>query len=227
MPKRSLYKYFSMQEYADKFIDGELYFQTLSHFKSIEDNGVRGDHLEGVSVFEPATGLAVSNLTTGQSFVLEGYRFESAAQADHIYVFCMASTFSDRIAEQFGAVACVEVIDTPKLCSLATNSLPPGFIVPPVNNKRHLGHKVRYYDPAEPPETRWALPELVAISKRLDFSWQNEFRLVFGRPSTFDFENTKLAFTTGENKESKLSSASQPVSVRIGNISTICKLHRF
>ena len=227
MPKHTLYKYFSKLEHKDKFLDGELYCQPLSHFQAIEDNNVRGDRVEGVSSFEPMTGLAINNLTTGHSFVLEGHKFESAAQSDQIYVFCLTSTFSDRIAQGFDAVACVQILDVPKFCSLSTSGLPPDFIVPSVDKMRRIGHKVRYYDPVEPPGTRWALPELIAISKRMEFSWQDEFRLVFGRPSVFNFQNTQLKLTKGDITEPKLFNTSSPVSVQIGNISSFCKVHKF
>jgi hypothetical protein len=41
--RRSLFKYFSEEKYADTFRDGQLLFRALSYFRDVEDRQVRGD----------------------------------------------------------------------------------------------------------------------------------------------------------------------------------------
>ena len=57
--RRSLYKYFSEQKYAEAFLDGQMLFRSLAYFRDTED-AVRGDEYEGTSKFLPDSGLAVS-----------------------------------------------------------------------------------------------------------------------------------------------------------------------
>ena len=41
--RRSLFKYFSEEKYAEAFRDGQLLFRALSYFRDVEDRQVRGD----------------------------------------------------------------------------------------------------------------------------------------------------------------------------------------
>ena len=225
--KHSLFKYLPNTQRVDALLGGEIFCQSLRYFQLIEDGQVRGDTKEGTSVFEPPIGLAINKLTNGESFILKDHRFESAANTDHIYAFCMGTSLNDQLAKEFKAVACVEILDIQKFCTLATRNLAPDFSLPTVDKKPRIGHRVRYYDPAEPPSTRWALPELIAISKRKCFSWQEEFRLVFGKRTVFDFMNAKYELKTGETGTSQLASTSPPVVIQIGNIESFSKVHCF
>jgi hypothetical protein len=221
----SLYRYFSDSRWAGLFCSGEIYCNPLSYFQKIEDNQARGDSKEGVSVFEPTNGLTINNLTSGNSFVLDGHSFQSAARAEQIYVYCMSLYPSNTLANKFNAVVCIEIRDVPKFCSLAEQNLPKGFALPAVSRRLRIGHKVRYYDVAEPPSNLWALPELMAISKRKHYSWQNEFRLVFGRQGVFDFQKAEQTIQKSKaDKERSLSTVS-PIILQIGDISKLCKIH--
>src|SRR5258706_5818187 len=104
--KRSLYKYFTEQKYAEEFLDGKMLFRSLAYFRDDED-AARGDEYEGTSKFLPDGGLLVHNQTTGITSTLP-MAFESSVKADEIFVYCFSRTLSVEIARKFNAVACVE-----------------------------------------------------------------------------------------------------------------------
>jgi hypothetical protein len=225
--KHSLYKLLPSPERVDKLLSGEVYCPMLGYFQSLEGNQDQGDPKEGVSVFQPSNGLTINKMKTGEQFVLGGHSFESAVNTGQIFVFCMSLSLNHKLAQTFNSFACVEISDVAKFCSMVTSNLRNEFALPPVDNRPRIGHKVRYYDHAEPPGTRWALPELIAISKRKHFSYQEEFRLIFGRQPVFNFANTKMEIKFGESKAPEPTSTETPVAIQIGNISSFCKVHRF
>jgi hypothetical protein len=225
--KRSLYKLLPSLERVEKLLSGQIYCETLNYFQALEAHQDQGDPKEGVSVFRPSDGLVINKVETGEQFILDGHSFESAANTGQIFVFCTSLSLNYKLAQTFNSFACVEILDVAKFCSLVTHNLRSEFVLPPVDNRSRIGHKVKYYDDAEPPGTRWALPELIAISKRKHFSYQDEFRLIFGRQPVFNFENTKMEVKFGESKTPDLASVESAAVIQIGNISSFCKVHKF
>lgn len=108
---RSLFKYYDDRRWADGFLEGRLRFQTLSRFREWEEQAVRGNRNEGTSLFAPEKGLEVTNFTQGTKFVMPAHQFASAVRQDEIFVFCLSRTLSRRLWDEFGAVACVEILD--------------------------------------------------------------------------------------------------------------------
>ena len=227
MTKNNLFKYLARKEWVKDFLDGALYCQTLQYFQTIEENDVQGDSKEGVSVYQPPTGLQINNLTTGKSFILDNYQFESGAVSSRIHTFCMSRTLSEIIAKKFEAIACAEIIDVRQFCTFVEKNLPAGFVLPYVDNRVRIGHRIRYYDPSETAGNRWALPELIAISKRQKYAWQQEFRLVFGRTGAFDFEHVNIQLKQSEKGGASQQETADPVILQMGDISNICKIHWF
>ena len=226
MKKRSIFRYIP-KERVQRFLAGEVYCNSLKYFQQIEDEDVRGDSKEAISILKPKSGLQINNLTTTNSFMLKGWQFESAANANEIYVYCMSQNMSDRLATEFEATACVELLDVEKFCSMVERNLPAGFIVPSINSRTRVGHRVRYYDVADPPGNLWALPELIAISKRKHYDWQAEFRLVFGKSGVFDVEKVKLQLTNVQQDGQVSTETSEPIVLQIGDISDICRVRYF
>lgn len=226
MKKRSVFKYLP-KEFVPNLLAGEIYCNSLQYFQKYEDDGVRGDSKEGVSVHKPSTGLQMNNLTTGRSFTLEDWQFESSAISNQIYVFCMSLNMSDRLEMEFKSTACVEIYDVEKFCYLVTKNLPLGFALPSIDRRLRVGHRVRYYDDSVAPGNRWALPESIAISKRKQYGWQEEFRLVFGKSGVFDFERVNLQLSNGQQSSQNPIDMSPPIILQIGDISGLCKIHYF
>ncbi len=206
---------------------GNLFCNPLQYYRKIENDGIQGDAFEGIASYEPFGGLLINNISQGNSFTLNEQRFESSLERKEIYVCCLSTELSLTIANRFGAIACIEITDVPKFCDLASQALPRGMIVPAVQSNPRIGHRVRYYTPNNPPGILWALPELIAISKRIDFAWQQEFRLVFGAKGSFEFETADNRISNSPKPLIADANSYPARCLTVGNISGICKIHSF
>ena len=227
MNHRRLFRYITHPEWVTEFLQGRLYCNGLHTFQTIEDENVRGDQYEGIGLHRPQDGLQINNLTTGKSFVLPGYQFESSLAAKQINILCLSNIKSELLACRFGAQACIEIVEPKAFCDLASAGLPNGYELPNVEGRNRIGHKVRYYDLNSPPANLWALPELLAISKKMEFSWQDEFRLVFGKKGSFEFESAQLQLNQSGLVARSSAQVPDPQILELGDISHICKVYRF
>ncbi len=157
--RRRLYKYFSDRKWADAFLEGEVFFNSLSYFRDYEDEAVRGDQNEGTSIYQPVGGLVGFNHTQGKPFVLPNYSFNTTAKQDEIFVFCASRIFSEELGNRFQAAACIEV-PTRIFCHRVKAALP--------SSASFFARRVDYYKVTEEPKERWALPDLIATSKLQD-----------------------------------------------------------
>ena len=123
---RSLCKYFDDRRWAEAFLNGDMRFQTLAAFCHWEEQGVRGDRNEGTAFFAPDAGLEITNQTQGTRFRMPAHRLVSAVRHDEIFVFCLSRTWSRRLWDEFGAIACVEIFDIPAFCARVAAGLPEG-----------------------------------------------------------------------------------------------------
>ena len=176
---RSLCKYFDDRRWAEAFLNGDMRFQTLAAFCHWEEQGVRGDRNEGTAFFAPDAGLEITNQTQGTRFRMPAHRLVSAVRHDEIFVFCLSRTWSRRLWDEFGAIACVEIFDIPAFCARVAAGLPEGARMGGKPGRERIGRRVEYYRPEDADGTRWALPDQIACSKLDAYEWQDEFRLVF------------------------------------------------
>jgi hypothetical protein len=227
MSSARLFKYFAKFEYLELFLGGVLYCNPLQFFLKLDSEGIQGDDFEGIASFQPADGLQISNITQGTTFSLNGHRLESSLEEKEIYICCFSTALNERIASAFKAVACIEITDVPAFCKLASKALPINFYLPTVYSSPRIGHKVRYYNPRNPPNNLWACPELIAISKRTSYAWQQEFRLVFGSEMAFEFESADYRLTSGLRPAFLPNTTRDAVKLELGSISKICKVHNF
>ena len=212
--RRSLYKYFTEQKYAEAFLDGQMLFRSLAYFRDYED-AVRGDEYEGTSKYRPAGGLIVNNLTQGTTFTLQ-MAFESSAKAKEIFVYCVSRTLSKELAEEFNAVACVEITNIGRLCARIHAALPP--------TATFKARRVDYYSPTEV-DSRWALPDDIATSKLDEWRGQDEFRFIFSFTDALGFEKVELRLIDRKNRP-----AAQPEEhishvLTVRSLRDICILH--
>ena len=223
--KRSLFRYYAEQKWADAFVDGRMRFWSLSYFRDREDKGVRGDANEGTGIFAPEGGLEINNHTQGTRFSMPAHAMTSRAVCDDIFVFCASSTFSARLWDEFGACVCIEITNVPALCSRVTAALPEGTKFPGRPGRERLGQRVEYYQTSDAADTRWALPDRIASSKLRDYAWQNEFRLVFSTTGALDFQN--LAFTLEPRDAVALPAAADHPNrdIAAASLRDICRVH--
>jgi hypothetical protein len=73
---------------------GSLRFRTLAYYCDYEEQQVREDDNEGMSVFRPAGGLDISNQTQRLPFVEPDSAFESEVKAGEIFVCCLSRSIT-------------------------------------------------------------------------------------------------------------------------------------
>lgn len=219
----SFYKYI-LAKYVEDFVkNGAVRFRSLSYFRDYEEAQIRGDEFEGTKLYRPQQGLEVTNITTQEKSILP-HSFESTANEDDIFIFCLSTAFSMDLAKQFQASACVEILN------------PGGFIAgvraallrrPSIKSKKLVHGEVKYYAPDEPPIVDWALPDRIAMSKLSIYRPQQEYRIAFAVNDAFGVENTRLRLVSpGERRFPRTDTHPERL-FKLGNLSKLCKVHRF
>lgn len=214
--RHSLFRYFDQRQWADAFLNGNLLFRPLSYFRSYEDQ-IRGDTNEGVAVFEPAGGLVITNHTKGTTFTLPGHRLESAVRQDEIFVYCLSRVRTAELAAEFGSIICVEIRNIPEFCRRVQVAMPVGA--------EYVARRVEYYKATDAANPRWALPDMIAMSKLDVYSRQAEFRLAFSTTGAMDFENVTLQLVHGDGEPPPRPPAPDHHPVLVGSLWDICRLH--
>ncbi len=219
---QSLYKYLP-NKYVNDFVHkGAVLFRSLSYFRDYED-AQRGDEFEGTKIYRPQKGLEITLTATQEKIVLP-HSFESTANADDIFVFCLSTTLSTELASQFRADTCVEILNPTKFIAGIRAAL---LRRPSIKNKMLVHDKVKYYTPDEPPIVDWALPERIAMSKLDSYHPQQEYRIAFSINDAFRVENTQLRLVSaGERKVARATAYPERL-FKLGNLAKICKIHTF
>jgi hypothetical protein len=225
MSKR-LFRFFDDARWAEQMVLGSLRFRTLAYYRDYEEQRVRGDDNEGVSVFRPDQGLEIDNQTQRRQFVQVDGAFEAEIRAGEIFVYCLSRSDTSRIREEFNARACVEIRNVAEFCRRVEKAL-PGAIFGGRPSRERVGYRVEYYDAADPPGARWACPDLIACSKLRSYSWQEEFRLLFSTTDALKFQKVELRIVRGRPKRPHGVSQHHERIVQIGDLSGIANLHVF
>src|SRR5260370_3645940 len=217
--RHSLYKYFTDRRWADAFVNGEVFFNSLAYFRDYEDENVREDKNEGNSVYRPAGGLFITNHTQAKTFTLPDFAFESTANQEEILVFCVSRSLTEELRKRFKAVACVEIFKVQTLCERIKRALPP--------HATFRTGRVDYYDPNEAPNPRWALPDQIAMSKFKSYEWQDEFRFVFCLTDALAFETPASRLLKGVPRQCLKPAEHHSHLLKVLSLSDICRLHEF
>ncbi len=191
--KRSLFKYFSEQKYAEAFLDGHVLFRSLAYLRDNEDT-VRGDQYEGTSKFLPDGGLLIHNQTQKTIFTLPA-AFESSVKAHEIFVYCLSRSLSAEIAQQFNAIACVEITKIATFCARIQAALPA--------TATFKARAVDYYPQSQGSNPRWALPDSIATSKLDIWSSQDEYRFIYSLTDALGFENVQLSLVDRKERPAR------------------------
>jgi hypothetical protein len=215
--RQSLYKYFTDRKWADAFLDGGVFFRSLAYFRDYEDDGVRKDKNEGTAIFRPDNGLEINNLTQGTKFTLPGYAFESSANQEEIFVFCTSRLLNDEMLTRFKSSTCVEILKIQSFCTRIRNALP--------ETAKLRSGRVEYYEENQGGSPRWALPDMIALSKLKSYEWQNEYRFIFCLSNALDFEKGSLRLVKGQTREVPIPSEHHDYPVRTRSLRDICRLH--
>jgi hypothetical protein len=215
-------KFYDEERHADQFMAGELYLNTLSHFKKIERESGDGrtDSTEGVAMWWQPDDISIKlNIPgIGETEItkkdLAGPVATSFDYHNYLHIFCLYAVHTTGFKFVGGKVEC-SAEDAEKLrqqLKIDERCLKFGkfaVVTPAVSFLNHLGealksqgHKVKgklvkYYD-----ETTFhgSIPrEEIPFRKQKRFSYQQEFRLCVYPTVMVD----------------------SPITIKIGNISSI------
>ncbi|HXN19063.1 MAG TPA: hypothetical protein VN875_12065 [Candidatus Binatus sp.] len=191
----------------------------MAYFRDLEDQNVREDEHEGVSVYHPTEGLQINNQTQKTQFTMKDFSFEARVKQKEIFVYCVSRLLSDELRGRFKAVACVEILKTPTLCERMKIALPHTAIF--------RAGRVEYYHRSEGPTPRYALPDLIARSKFDSYRWQSEFRFLFSLTDALEFEKAEYRFVKGEAREGPKPEEHIKYLVATRSLRDICRQHIF
>lgn len=223
--KRSLFRYYAERKWADAFLNGRMRFWSLRYFRDLEDKGVRGDVDEVKAIFAPEGGLEITNHTQGTRFTLPAHSLISRAAGNDIFVFCLSRMLSARLWDEFGACVCIEITDVAGFCSRVVAALPEGARFPGRPGRERLGRRVEYYETSDAADTRWALPDRIALSKLRRYARQDEFRLVFSTSGALDFQKVSLTLEPREAAPPPNAEYHQNRDIDAANLRDICRVH--
>ena len=219
----SLYKYLPAKYVEALVRDGAVLFRSLSYFRDYEDAQVRGDEFEGTRLHRPQNGLEITLTATQQKVVLP-HSFESSANEDDIFVFCLSTVLSADLAAQFQASACVEICNPSRLIAGVRAALSRR---PSIKSKMLVHGEVKYYTPDQPPIVDWALPERIAMSKLSDYIPQQEYRIAFAVNDAFRVENTRLRLVSPGALRAPRATSHPERLFKLGSFAKLCKVHHF
>ena len=218
-----LYKYIPAK-YVDAFVRrGEVLFRALSYFRDYEDEQIRGDEFEGTRLHRPKDGLEITLTKTQEKIVLP-HSFESAANEDDIFVFCLSTILSPQLAVQFKAGACIEIHRPARFIFEIRAALARR---PSIKSKMLVHGVVKYYIQEDPPIVDWALPERIAMSKLRRYEYQHEYRVAFAVNDAFRVENTRLRLITPDERRPPRSHVHPERLLKLGSLTAACRVHRF
>lgn len=219
--KRSLYKYVPKLDYAQSFLSGKVFHQTLGYFRDYEDSNAKqviGDEFESTHIFRPTGGLQINNLTNDTSSLLD-MGFESSVRAGEIYVFCVSLEMTEALRKEFEARACVEIMNRPAFRKRWQDALP--------QDAKHFARRVQYYEPDDLPGNIWPQPRRIATTKLSRFRNQREFRFGFSTKGALDFGESTQQLIDRKARPDPKRDEHYNMTIDVGDLNDICKLHIF
>jgi len=224
--KKRLYRFFDQVNWAQQMMQGVTRFRSLAYYRDYEEREVRGDSQEGTSVYEPQSGLVITNQTRQTESVQRDASFESEVRSGEIFIYCLSKVDTPRIREAFNAVSCVEIINVPAFLRRIEKALGGASFGGRPGHER-IGHPVEYYPPDAPPGARWACPDLIACAKFDGYAWQHEYRLLFSFTDALKFENVELRIVGRKTERAVDASQHHVHQIAVGPLHDIALLHVF
>jgi hypothetical protein len=216
-----LYRYLDPSR-VDSFVrDGSLLMRSLSYYRDYEDAGVRADPFEGTLAHRPQGGLKATMVESGEVRSL-AYTFESTAREDDIFVYCVSSELSPDIARKFETSVCVEIHKPVQFLHRLRTAL---GLRSRMRVSALVHGEVRYYEMHEPPIVDWALPERIAMRKPSHLSWQSEYRFSVPCGEAFAVENVSVKLVPLGAMRPPRANAHPSISLKLGDLSKVCKVH--
>ena len=211
----AFYKFMN-SKHLESFLDGGIYCQPLSYYQRHEAQGSVGDKHEAMRIFAPSGGLEIHNITTNTRFTLPA-AFLSELVANEIYVFCVSLRDADptTIDKYYDTTVHIQnVRKFTRRLRTAVQSLSGDMVL--------LSRPVSYYGVADPPDVNWALPDVIATSKRTCFASQVEHRFAIASRKLMKIGSAIQKIQFGELVHDKETPISNPTIVNVGDMRDIC-----
>lgn len=216
----SLYKYMS-STYLRAFLEGEVLFRTLAYYQAYEADQVRGDRFEGAHVYKSSGGLPINNLTAG-AFQRLDMHFRTIVQTKEIFIFCASLLNSVKLARDFKADVCIEIV-RPDIFEAKIRSALRNRVL--TRKFKLVQGPVIYREFDEPSGIGWALPDRIAMTKGCNYAYQCEHRFLFGRARLFNVENVKAELVSNDLEPPMAESHATDHFLQLGDLAKICKIH--
>ena len=190
---RVLVKLYDRKEYADTFLDGVVFANTVAHFRALESEEIRSDEDEGVAIFPLTEGMKLTITPSGGETVLPPLTLDESDFGEpptlrprwfdtlNIFSMVLADTHWDAgklyfavpdPVHRFGRFA-VAILDTKEFLRRVEKAVEE-------RNYRLSYKRVEYYDPAIGIRTDPTTVDPL-FKKRDRYQAEREFRLVIAR----------------------------------------------
>lgn len=200
-----------------------MLFRSLAYFRDYEDAETRqviGDRYEGTQTSMPEGGIIARARETGVAVkFIDPFAFNAVVDAGDILVFCVSHSFTPELVRDFGAIACVEIVNKSGFFQRLIPALPP--------NAKFASGSVEYYDNARGPdalkELLAASPEKIVRSKLRHFANQDEYRFAFSETTALNAGNARYCLR--EFRPAPDPNEHHSKLLQLGSLRDICKLH--
>ena len=188
-----LVKLYDRKEYADAFLDGVMFANTVGHFRKLESEEIRSDEDEGVATFPLTVSTRLTLTPSGEKPILSPLTLTASDLAgpvtlrpqwfDTLNIFCMVLADSYRDAGELYFVipesvhrlgsSAVAILDAKEFLRRVKKAVEE-------RNYRLSYKRVEYYDPAIGIRTDPMTLEPL-FTKRDSYQAEREFRFVIDR----------------------------------------------
>jgi hypothetical protein len=146
--------------------------------------------------------------------------FVSSIIANDVFVFCVSQRLDEPLAREFGADACVEILDTRKFVlklQRAVRSQVEAAVL--------INGPVNYYETEDPAGVNWALPDTIVRSKRSGYAAQSEYRFAFANRRVLKIGNTIQRLQFREVGPIEPPMLAEPRLLHVGSVRTFTAVH--
>ena len=216
-----IYKYIPSKYVDDVTKKGTVLFRNLSYFRQMADRS-RGDHLEGHHRDNPDNDVTITNLSSGMT-VSGDFSFLNSTNTDKTFIYCLSTFHDEQLYEDFSCDACVEIMEPAEFIRrvrIAVKRLvsidPAGLMFGPVH----------YYAVNKPSKSDIKNPKKLAFLKDEEYSYQREYRLVFGRKNAFKLEQRIVVNSAYDFLSATKHLTPKEKRIMVGSILDLVTVHR-
>ena len=216
-----IYKYIPSEYVDDVIKNGALLFRNLSSFRQMGDRS-RGDQLEGHHRDNPDRDVTITNMSTGVT-ISGDFSFLNSTNTDKTFLYCLSTLHDDRLYDDFSCDTCIEIMRSAELVRrvrIAVKRLvsldPAGLIFGPVH----------YYATNKPSKYDIKNPKELVFMKDEEYSYQREYRLMFGRKNAFKLEQKIVVNSSYDFLSAAKNSNPKEKRIMIGTIRELVTVHR-